>query len=578
MENKTCEQCSADFVVADDDLELLDKVSPEFAGKRYLIPPPNICPHCREQRRMVLRNERALYKTKCYLCGEEKILIYSPDKNLKACCNECFWSDKWDPVDQGRDYNFSRPFFEQFAELFKDSKLWGLLGVDNENSDYCNYEKNSKDCYLNYGGGENQDCYYNTYCFGGQDNIDNYWVMGSQGLYECVNCDKCYSSKYLFNCDSCHECHYCRDCVGCNNCFGCIGLRHKEYHFFNQPLSKEDYDKRLAEYLNTIDGQNKAIKEAESVFAQHPRRFAKMTGCENCTGDVLANCINAKNAFLSTDVEDSKNINVVFDGRDLMDIFSFGEGELCYNVSSSGYSFSRCANIFGCMALNDCFYNIYCLHGKHLFGCVGLHRKEYCILNKQYTKEEYEELAPKIIDHMIKTGEWGEYFPLALSPFGYNETIANDYYPRDREQVKEMGMKWQDDEEDIQTNADFYVPHEDIRKYDPTLNPDAEQEINKCTSGILRCEVSGRLFKIMPRELRQYIKMGIPVPTKHPEVRHEERFSRMNPRKLWRRQCDCGENNHGHEGICSNRFETTYAPKRSEKIYCEGCYSKSVIQ
>jgi hypothetical protein len=26
--------------------------------------------------------------------------------------------------------------------------------------------------------------------------------------------------------------------------------------------------------------------------------------------------------------------------------------------------------------------------------------KEYCILNKQYTKEEYEILVPKIIEHM----------------------------------------------------------------------------------------------------------------------------------------------------------------------------------
>jgi len=31
---------------------------------------------------------------------------------------------------------------------------------------------------------------------------------------------------------------------------------------------------------------------------------------------------------------------------------------------------------------------------------------KYCILNKQYSKEEYEELVPKIIEHMQKTGEW----------------------------------------------------------------------------------------------------------------------------------------------------------------------------
>jgi hypothetical protein len=50
-------------------------------------------------------------------------------------------------------------------------------------------------------------------------------------------------------------------------------------------------------------------------------------------------------------------------------------------------------------------------------------------LNKQYTKEEYEKLLPKIIAHMKKTGEWGEFFPISISPFNYEETPAMDYYP-----------------------------------------------------------------------------------------------------------------------------------------------------
>ena len=30
---------------------------------------------------------------------------------------------------------------------------------------------------------------------------------------------------------------------------------------------------------------------------------------------------------------------------------------------------------------------------------------------------------------MKKTGEWGEFFPSSISPFGYNETVAMEYYP-----------------------------------------------------------------------------------------------------------------------------------------------------
>ena len=30
---------------------------------------------------------------------------------------------------------------------------------------------------------------------------------------------------------------------------------------------------------------------------------------------------------------------------------------------------------------------------------------------------------------MMITGEWGEFFPSSLSPFGYNETVAQEYFP-----------------------------------------------------------------------------------------------------------------------------------------------------
>jgi hypothetical protein len=59
--------------------------------------------------------------------------------------------------------------------------------------------------------------------------------------------------------------------------------------------------------------------------------------------------------------------------------------------------------------------------------------KEYCILNKQYSKEEYEALVPKIIEHMRTTGERGEFFDPSLSAFGYNETAAQDYFSLSRD-------------------------------------------------------------------------------------------------------------------------------------------------
>ena len=73
--------------------------------------------------------------------------------------------------------------------------------------------------------------------------------------------------------------------------------------------------------------------------------------------------------------------------------------------------------------------------------------KEYCILNKPYSKQEYGTLAGKIADHMISTGEWGEFFPHQYSLHDYNETLAQDFYPLTKQEVLNRGWTWRDDDE-----------------------------------------------------------------------------------------------------------------------------------
>jgi len=213
---------------------------------------------------------------------------------------------------------------------------------------------------------------------------------------------------------------------------------------------------------------------------------------------------------------------------------------------------------------SNVYYSSHIYYSSDIFGCVGLRNSKYCILNKQYSKEEYEKLAGKIIEHMQETGEWGEWFPIKYSPFGYNESVAMDYFPLNKEGAAELGAKWQDNNFDIEYSGPFYEPHDNIEEY-----AKSEEEVEKLLDGILKCETSGRPFKIVPQELSFYIQNKIPIPTKNFHTRFTERFALRNPRILWHRKCM-------NEG-CENEFETTYAPDRPEKVYCEGCYQKSII-
>ena len=208
-----------------------------------------------------------------------------------------------------------------------------------------------------------------------------------------------------------------------------------------------------------------------------------------------------------------------------------------------------------------CWFNKYltycnlCFNSEYLFGCVGMKKGKYCILNKEYSKEEYESLMIRVVAHMKKTGEWGEFFPMGLSPFAYNETVAQDYFPVTKEEALSKGLKWKEDVEKTAYQGPKLLPP-----------PDAKEAGPEVTKSIFTCNVSGKLYKITPQELALYKKLDVPLPQKAPEQRFKERMARKNPRMLWVRPCsDCGV-----------QMETVYSPKRPEKVLCEACYLKTV--
>ena len=140
IQTKTCRHCSVPFPITDKDLEFYEKVSPTFNGKKYSIPSPTLCPDCRQQRRLSFRNERKLYKRKCDATGRDIISIYSPDKPFRVYHQDFWWSDKWDPMEYGRDFDFGKGFFEQFGELLREVPMCQLTSeyLQQENCDYTN--------------------------------------------------------------------------------------------------------------------------------------------------------------------------------------------------------------------------------------------------------------------------------------------------------------------------------------------------------------------------------------------------------------------------------------------------------
>jgi len=571
-ETKNCKQCGEQFEITEEELEFLKKISPTFAGKTFEIPSPTFCPDCRTQRRMAWRNERSLYKRKCDKTEEEIVSIYSPDKPYKVYKNSVWTSDAWNPLEFARDIDTNRSFFEQFNELMLAVPRKAGNTTMIENSDFCNQVWHTKDSYLCFNSGYLENCYYCSTLFHSRDCIDSYDIKNSEDCYFCFNCDNCNNSSFLESCRNCSESHYSYDCQSCTNVFLSSGLRNKQYYIENKSYSKEEYLEKIKSFDS---GKRSAVSTVKERFNEVKKQAVHKENnnfqVEECTGDYLIQCKNCTNCYNAYTSENCSNvINIDEKGKECRDCGFLAEAELAYEgISIAGYKNLFSAFIPGgrdnlyCNFLDNC---------NNCFGCVGLTHKEYCILNKQYTKEEYEQNAVQIIEKMIERGEWGEFFPMSLSPFGYNETMANLFLSKTKESSAALGAKWQDNDYSLKYDGSFYEPKDGIEDY-----IDDEGERQALLNGILKCEISGKAFKIIPQELAFYLKNRYPIPTKHPEERYLELFGLHNPLKLYHRQCMCEQEGHDHSGRCPNEFKTTYAPDRPEKVYCELCYQKEII-
>lgn len=550
--------CGKAFEVADEDLAFYDKISPVFAGQKYPIPAPTLCSDCRFQRRLAWRKEHFLKSRTCDSCKKSIISIHAADAPFPVYCLQCWWSDAFDPLVYGREVDLDRPFLGQFGEMMQSVPQITMMndnGIGSENCEYTQDFAFGKNCYLITGAWELQDCYYcDCNCLKSRHLFDCHAVHFSELVYESLASQHLYRCAFMNHCDNCNECFFGTDLKGCKDCLGCINLRQKRFCIFNEQFSEEEYRKRVTSFrLDTSDGLRHFRQRYVQWILGFPRKCFHQVNCENCVGDDLFNCKDVVNGFQFDAAEYCKFVIHGDAPKNCYDVSQTGRPEWCYEGATPDNSYATHFTTW-CWKDKNVLYSDNCHSCEHLFGCIALKRKKYCILNRQYTKDEYERLAGKIIERMTADGQWGEFFPMAMSPYFYNETAAQEYFPLTKERVWEMSLRWRD---------------EDTRSYKPQtcVVPDAIADVpDTLTQEVLACGTCRRNFKILPQELAFYKDIRLPAPDTCYECRYMERMRLRNPRHLWNRQC----------AKCQKAIETTYAPDRPEIVYCEECYLKEV--
>jgi hypothetical protein len=592
-ETRNCQNCKKDFTIEPEDFSFYDKIN---------VPPPTFCPECRLVRRLQFQNERTFYKRPCDLCAKETIMIFPSDSERTVYCSECWWSDKWDPSFYGMDIDFSKPFLLQFKELLDRVPMLGINNILSTmvNSDYCSICSYLKNCYLCFNSDYDEDCAYSTYLEESKRCLDMYMSMLCEMCYMSSNCYKCYKVYYSHRCNESMNIWFSRDLDGCSDCFGCVNLKNKQYYIYNEPYAKEEYFAKLKEF-NLLS--RKSIEELESTSAsarlKFPRKYMEGLKSVNVTGDYI---FSSKNVFQSYEIstaEDCKYCQfLILDGtKDSYDYTMWGMNpvrlyecmgagnnssdlKFIYESWSSSSNLQYCWNIF-----TSCHY---------LFGCVALKNKEYSVLNKQYSKEEYETLVPKIIQHMKDMPyideighiySYGEFFPPEFSSHAYNETVAQKYFPLRKEDALQKGCNWRDVAE---RNYVVTLKSEDIPDNISDVTDSILEEVIECSHKGSCTEQCTSAFRITKEELEFYRSLELPIPRFCPNCRHYQIVNQHYPIYYNNRTCDCqkpdcegkysnlSHHEHGSEP-CQNTFITTYPPDAPEIVYCETCYQQEVV-
>ncbi|HLD32142.1 MAG TPA: hypothetical protein VJB10_00980 [Candidatus Peribacteraceae bacterium] len=511
-------------------------------------------------RRMAWCNEGILYTDTCALCKKPVVSQYAPKGPRPVYCVPCWWGGKWNPMDYGREIDWSRSILEQIHELeLSVPHTCTTTDTSNENSEYTHHAGHQKNCYMTFHTSLSEDCYYGYGIKKARSCVDCHYCHESELCYESVDVQNCYNLAWSQDCKNCRDSRFIRDCIGCSNCVLCVGLRNKQYCIFNEQLTPAEYEKRISELqFGSHSIFQELLKHFLALQRKHTWKCLQTEMVEDSVGDHLYRARDAYMCFDCSDIEHAaycSQLQLV--SKYCADIYQFGiQSELCYESAMVGYNIYNCQFCFD--LVEQCFDLLYCIScaaSKNCFGCVGLTHGKNCILNKQYTEREYTELLRTIVEKMRADGEFGEYFPMQFSPFGYNESIAQLWYPMTRDKALKKGWKWQD-------ALPFTKSLETLK----TLPDTIQQVLDSLTEEVLACESCHRNYKIIPQELKFYRSQDLPLPRECFPCRRLQRMKLRNPRKLWTRPCM----------KCGKEMETTYSPERPETVYCEECYLKKV--
>ncbi|KKS04192.1 MAG: hypothetical protein UU58_C0009G0014 [Candidatus Nomurabacteria bacterium GW2011_GWA2_41_25] len=582
-ETRNCQNCKKDFTIEPEDFNFYEKIK---------VPPPTFCHLCRAQRRLAFRNERKLFKVKDAFTGESIFSTFPTESGRKIIKREIWMGDTWDGMEYGREYDFSKPFLQQLRELINSLPIYNFNVIRMVNSPYSFNATDLKNSYLVCNSSYSEDCMYGNAIDNCKDCVDNSHIHESERCYESFWLAKCYQCYFTQRAEESRNLWFCRGCVGCQDCFGCANLVNASYCIFNKKYNPDEYRNIIKGMeLDTYEGIMVAREKARVFWDTQPVKSIQGIKNVNSSGSYITHCRNVKDSYL---VRESENIRYcqylqVPSSKENYDVTVWGNNtELCYETVECGDDSYNNKFTWNCWpACRNLEYSTHLFSSSDCFGCSGLKKKQYCILNKQYTKEDYKAMVEKIKKHMDEMPyvdvrgliyKYGEFLPIEFCPFGYNNTLAGQHFTLSKEEALKNNYGWVDGERGEYT----------ITKKSSELPESITSTSDDILKEVFECQSCKNAYRVLENELIFLRKENLSAPRLCSECRHERRINDRLKLFLYERSCMCAgitdQTNtykntisHNHKDFpCGEVFKTGYAPDRPEIVYCEKCYQQEV--
>jgi hypothetical protein len=179
-----------------------------------------------------------------------------------------------------------------------------------------------------------------------------------------------------------------------------------------------------------------------------------------------------------------------------------------------------CEHVYMSIFVNWWSYNIYYSINldacSYCLGCIWLKNKYFCILNKQYTKEERFEKANQIFEQMDNDWILWDFFPPSMNPFYFNDTAAyliddsftkeeveKEWYLRRNEEIKVDIPEWLNTIKTKELNNFQWFDSEWNRK----INPDILKKVI--------IDKKWNSYRIVKMEYDFLMKYWLPLPEIH---------------------------------------------------------------